>query len=1049
MRPSVRILRYAGWSLGILFLVGVISILFGAPVPTGSSLTYNSVGSTSPLLIKNLPAALTLNLNSSSLTASGNGNKVFVAPNASINGPSVTYMTVSLANALDGGALEFLSANWSLNTVALSSAGFSPSSLSMSFSPYTGPPDPSLFQAVLRTVTYQNNKPNPTPGPRTIKVVITSGTITASATTTVNVQGSGGGKVPTNTNIGQVPTSTSTNAPSSMPNGSSALITVSVTAATTLAARTLSGFASGGVPTGTILLSISGDPAFSIGTLNAQGSVTYLFKPTGGPGPYTLVATYVPTGNFLGSSGSANVLVTGSSSGGKVATTTSINAPSSLSNGSSALITVSVTAATTLAARTLSGFASGGVPTGTILLSISGDPAFSIGTLNAQGSVTYLFKPTGGPGPYTLVATCVPTGNFLGSSGSANVLVTGSSSGGKVATTTSINAPSSLSNGSSALITVSVTAATTLAARTLSGFASGGVPTGTILLSISGDPAFSIGTLNAQGSVTYLFKPTGGPGPYTLVATCVPTGNFLGSSGSANVLVTGSSSGGKVATTTSINAPSSLSNGSSALITVSVTAATTLAARTLSGFASGGVPTGTILLSISGDPAFSIGTLNAQGSVTYLFKPTGGPGPYTLVATYVPTGTFLGSSGSANVLVTASSGGGKVTTTTSISAPPITLGSTALVTVSVMSSSSTALKSLGIASTSTASVPTGSVMLSVSNGPPLFIGSLNSQGSVTYSLPSLGGPGNYTLYATYIPTGNFLGSSAYGDLIVTSYFQPFVDNGYYVAHSTNANDMNDGSMANPWFSINRVNRAIQNGQVQPGQTIHFRRGDTFTGTLTFPSPWGGNQTGEISITDYSDTTTTSSPPPVLFTPTSASYAIAILGADSSPLNYFNISNLAIRAGNHSGVLVQNAGNVSVSNVTIVGSYDGTPANGSDGNGLVFLNTSPTTLMNLTVEDVTIYGFGILNTAGPLYGYGGNGHGILVSSKYSLPTSMWTGNYPHVPQTPPSGGYAYSSYGGYVNISIQQSAPGRTCDISYCTRPASRSLGPDPTSITTR
>src|SRR5205823_1843870 len=111
------------------------------------------------------------------------------------------------------------------------------------------------------------------------------------------------------------------------------------------------------------------------------------------------------------------------------------------------------------------------------------------------------------------------------------------------------------------------------------------------------------------------------------------------------------------------------------------------ASRSLSGFSTGsvgGVPTGTVTLSVDGGVPFSIGSLNPQGTVTFgLLKPSGGPGPYNLKATYLPTGNFQSSSGSTVLIVKPSGGGGAVATSTTISAPPITDGSVATVTVSV------------------------------------------------------------------------------------------------------------------------------------------------------------------------------------------------------------------------------------------------------------------------------------------------------------------------------------------------------------------------------
>jgi hypothetical protein len=93
---------------------------------------------------------------------------------------------------------------------------------------------------------------------------------------------------------------------------------------------------------------------------------------------------------------------------------------------------------------------------------------------------------------------------------------------------------------------------------------------------------------------------------------------------------------------------------------------------------------------------------------------------------------------------------GSTSTTTAIDAPSIINGADALVKVTV---------------TSASGVPTGSVNLSVSGGAAIPM-ILDSQGIATYRLHPTGGVGDYTLDATYVPTGNFLASSAHGDLVV-------------------------------------------------------------------------------------------------------------------------------------------------------------------------------------------------------------------------------------------------------------------------------------------
>jgi hypothetical protein len=145
----------------------------------------------------------------------------------------------------------------------------------------------------------------------------------------------------------------------------------------------------------------------------------------------------------------------------------------------------------------------------------------------------------------------------------------------KIATTITISAPSSMTDGSSALVAISVTASKGVVTdfRT-----AGTAPVGTVTLSVSGGTPFSLGSLNG-GIVTYQFRPGGGPGPYTLVATYIPTGNFLGSSASTTVIVTSGVS--KVPTTTTISAPSSMTYGSSALVTISVTSSGAFGARSV------------------------------------------------------------------------------------------------------------------------------------------------------------------------------------------------------------------------------------------------------------------------------------------------------------------------------------------------------------------------------------------------------------------------------------------------------------------------------------
>jgi N-acetylneuraminic acid mutarotase len=88
-------------------------------------------------------------------------------------------------------------------------------------------------------------------------------------------------------------------------------------------------------------------------------------------------------------------------------------------------------------------------------------------------------------------------------------------------------------------------------------------------------------------------------------------------------------------------------------------------------------------------------------------------------------------------------------TTTVISAPSVSYGSYGLVTVTV---------------TSNAGIPTGNVSLTVDGGTAITR-TLDASGSFTFTLSGLT-VGNHTLAASYLPTGNFVVSTATGTLTV-------------------------------------------------------------------------------------------------------------------------------------------------------------------------------------------------------------------------------------------------------------------------------------------
>jgi len=269
---------------------------------------------------------------------------------------------------------------------------------------------------------------------------------------------------------------------------------------------------------------------------------------------------------------------------------------------------------------------------------------------------------------------------------------------------------------------------------------------GNVWLHIDGFPGSPFQhTLDGNGQTVYHFaslvmQP---PGITYRVWAEYPAQNSIGEIDSTKqqikVVTTGGGGGSPAATTMSISAPP-ITDGSIATVTVTVQSA-------------GGTPIGTVQMSVSGGKPFPL-TLGGSGTASINLLPTGGPGDYTLDATYVPTGNFQGCTAHADLTVNpfgnGGGGSGPIATTLSISAPSVTDGSNAIVNVSVTSNSGT---------------PTGSVKLSVSGGIPI-VASLDSRGIASYNLHPTGGPGDYTLDATFVPTGNFQTSKGRGDLIV-------------------------------------------------------------------------------------------------------------------------------------------------------------------------------------------------------------------------------------------------------------------------------------------
>ena len=152
----------------------------------------------------------------------------------------------------------------------------------------------------------------------------------------------------------------------------------------------------------------------------------------------------------------------------------------------------------------------------------------------------------------------------------------------------------------------------------------------------------------------------------------------------------------------------------------------------------------------------------------------------------------------------------------------------------------------------------------------------------------------------------------------------------------------------PWKTIYRVDQSLaglRQPQIMPGDTIHFMRGQgqIFTGPLVILGG-GGTANAPITITSY--------------------------GAATDPLPI-------IYAGSGNGIVVQDAGNIIITSLEIMGNYHpaGQPSGEtpSNGNGIQFTNMSGSNKGAITIQNVTIHGFG---GGLALQGPGGNGIKLL-------------------------------------------------------------------------
>lgn len=256
-----------------------------------------------------------------------------------------------------------------------------------------------------------------------------------------------------------------------------------------------------------------------------------------------------------------------------------------------------------------------GTPTGTVTFSQGATALCSAGL--SSGSASCPYTPTAPATGTTITATYSGDTSFAGSVGSTSETIN------KAATATGV---SSSANPSAVGQAVTFTASVSV---TLPG---AGTPTGTVNFTNGGTPLCTNVTLSASGTAPCTYTFNSATSGTTITATYSGDGNFNGSSGAVNQVVSTS----LLATTTSLTgSPSSIVRGNSVTYTATVSS-------------SAGTPAGTVTFSDgAGNPAtVNCAAQTLSGGVATCTVVYPSKGSYTVIATYSGSATYAGSTSS-------------------------------------------------------------------------------------------------------------------------------------------------------------------------------------------------------------------------------------------------------------------------------------------------------------------------------------------------------------------------------------------------------------------
>jgi large repetitive protein len=570
-----------------------------------------------------------------------------------------------------------------------------------------------------------------------------TGTFTTTTSAITSNEGGNGNAASASLTVTTAPTATSV---SSNPNPSrfGQLVTFMVTVSPT------SGAPGQPIPTGTVTISVAGNPVASGTLVGGQTTITTTALPVGN---LTITATYSGDTNFSGSSSSAPFTVLTAST--STAVTSSQNPSTS---GQSVTFTATVTAVAPGA----------GTPTGTVTFL---DGGTSIGTGMLSGGVATFATSTLAVGNHTITTTYNGDGNFSGSTGSLTgnpQVVTKAPATATNTTVTSSQNPSVFGQSVTFSATVSPVAPAT------------GTPTGTVTFLDGGTP---IGTGTLSGGVATFMTTTLAAGNHTITANYSSDSTFASSTGSLNTNPQVVNKANTNTTVTSSANPSVF--GQSVTFTANVSAVSPGA----------GTPTGTVTFLDGGN---TIGSGTLSGGVATIATSTLAVGNHTITTTYNGDGNFNGSNGS-------------------LTGNPQVVNKTPATNTTVTSSQNPSVFGQSVTFTATVSpvapatgTPTGTVTF-LDGGTSIGTGML-SGGIATFTTSTLT-VGSHTITTSYNGDNNFLGSN--------------------------------GSLTGNPQVVNKATPTIT--FISSQNPSSFNQSVTFTAAVTAPN--GGTPTGSVTFTD--------------------------------------------------------------------------------------------------------------------------------------------------------------------------------------------------------